>query len=43
MGNPAEGTLNVIRWLVTHGYRDEEIAAVCGGNILRVARACWPR
>lgn len=41
--NPAEGTLNVLRWMVGHGYGDHDIAAICGGNLMRVARACWPR
>lgn len=41
--NPAESTPNVLRWLVRHGYSDQDIAAVCGGNLLRVMTAVWPR
>jgi membrane dipeptidase len=35
--NPSQFT-NVVRWLVRHGYSDEEIAMVMGGNILRLLR-----
>ncbi|PSR21043.1 MAG: diguanylate cyclase [Sulfobacillus acidophilus] len=38
--NPAEFP-NIIRWLVVHGYRDADIAAVAGGNILRVLAQVW--
>jgi membrane dipeptidase len=33
---------NVVRWLVAHGYSDDEIAAVLGGNVLRALEAVWP-
>lgn len=39
--NPAEGTLNCARWLVKHGYGDDDIAKVLGGNTLRVLRDVW--
>jgi membrane dipeptidase len=39
--NPGEGLLNCARWLVKHGYRDEEIAKALGGNTLRVLREVW--
>jgi membrane dipeptidase len=41
MENPAECFPNVIRWLVKHGYSDDDIAAVVGGNALRVLRDIW--
>jgi membrane dipeptidase len=31
----------VIRWLVAHGYPDEQIAKVVGGNALRALREVW--
>jgi membrane dipeptidase len=41
MENPTEGYNNIIRWLVKHGYSDEEIMKVVGGNILRVLNEVW--
>ena len=38
--NPSEFP-NVIRWLVGHGYADEQIAKVAGGNVLRALREVW--
>ena len=38
--NPSEFK-NIIRWLVKHGYSDQEIAKVIGGNILRVVKRVW--
>lgn len=32
---------NIIRWLVKHGYSNEEIGKVIGGNIIRVLREVW--
>jgi membrane dipeptidase len=40
--SPVENFGNITGWLVKHGYRDDEIAAVLGGNILRALRAIWP-
>src|SRR5690606_19788443 len=34
--NPTENFFNIVGWLVKHGYSDDEIVAVTGGNILRV-------
>ena len=34
--NPAENFLNITRWLVRHGYSDEDIAKVLGLNTMRV-------
>lgn len=39
--NPAEAFPNIVRWLVSHGYSEETIAKVLGGNILRVLRQVW--
>jgi membrane dipeptidase len=38
--NPSEFP-NVIRWLVGHGYSDEQIAKVVGGNVIRALREVW--
>ncbi|MGH7666535.1 MAG: dipeptidase [Candidatus Dormibacteria bacterium] len=34
--SPAEAFPNIARWLVTHGYSDDDIRQVLGGNVLRV-------
>lgn len=39
--NPGENFHNIIGWLVKHGYTDEDIRAVVGGNILRVLQRVW--
>jgi membrane dipeptidase len=39
--NPTENFFNIVGWLVKHGYSDEDIKAVTGGNILRVLREIW--
>jgi membrane dipeptidase len=39
--NPTEGLENIIRWLIRHGYTDEQIAKAAGGNILRVLEQVW--
>jgi membrane dipeptidase len=39
--NPTEGLENAIRWMIRHGYKDEEIAKAAGGNILRVLEQVW--
>ena len=41
MENPTEGYNNVIRWLVKHGYPDDEIGKIVGGNVLRVLEEVW--
>ena len=41
--NPAESFPNIVRWLVTHGYSDDEIAKVVGGNVMRVLDQVWAR
>jgi membrane dipeptidase len=32
---------NIVRWLVKHGYSDDEIAKAVGGNTLRVLELAW--
>ncbi len=39
--NPAEAFPNIVRWLVTHGYSDGDIAKIIGGNIMRALREVW--
>ncbi|MDI3270457.1 MAG: membrane dipeptidase [Bacillota bacterium] len=34
---------NIVRWLVKHGYKDEEIAKAIGGNVWRVLQEVWYR
>jgi membrane dipeptidase len=38
--NPSEFP-NVIRWLVAHGYPDEDVEKVVGGNVLRALGDAW--
>lgn len=39
--NTTEASWNIVRWLVKHGYSEEEIAKVIGGNAIRVLREVW--
>jgi len=39
--NPLEGSKNILRWLVKHGYSDEEIRKAMGGNALRLLEEAW--
>lgn len=39
--NPTEAFPNIVRWLVKHGYSDEDIAKVIGGNIMRLLKEVW--
>ena len=41
--SPAEAMPNIVRWLVKHGYSDEDIAKVTGANIMRVLKQVWVR
>lgn len=34
---------NVIRWLVKHGYSQDDIAKAVGRNVLRVLKETWAR
>ncbi|MGH9337897.1 MAG: dipeptidase, partial [Vicinamibacteria bacterium] len=39
--NPTEASYNIVRWLVAHGYSDEQVAKVVGGNSLRLLEEVW--
>jgi len=39
--NPAEAFPNIVRWLVKHGYSDDDISKALGENIVRVLREVW--
>jgi membrane dipeptidase len=39
--NPTENFGNIIGWLVRHGFGDDEIRAVIGGNVYRALRSVW--
>lgn len=39
--NPQESFLNIVRWLVGHGYADGDIKKVLGENIVRVLGSVW--
>jgi microsomal dipeptidase-like Zn-dependent dipeptidase len=39
--NPTDNFANICAWLVQHGYSDDDIRAVLGGNICRVLRHIW--
>lgn len=41
--NPAEVMPNVARWLVAHGYSEDDIVRVMGLNVLRVLKDTWAR
>jgi membrane dipeptidase len=41
--NPAEAFPNIVRWLVSHGYGDDDIAKAIGANTLRVLAQVWDR
>lgn len=38
--NPSEFP-NLVRWLVAHGYTDEQIGKLAGGNVIRALRDVW--
>src|SRR6266568_1078174 len=39
--NPTENFANICGWLVKHGFDDDTIRAVIGGNIHRVLQSLW--
>ena len=41
--NPSESFPNIVRWLVRHGYSDDDIGKAIGGNVLRALAAVWDR
>jgi len=41
MENPTECLQNVTRWMIKHGYSDQNIAKIIGGNGLRLLKEVW--
>jgi membrane dipeptidase len=41
--SPAEAFPNIVSWLITHNYSDEDIAKAIGGNVMRVLKDVWYR
>jgi len=41
MENPTECLQNVCRWMIKHGYSDDEIVKVIGGNGLTLLKNVW--
>ncbi|CAN5628848.1 membrane dipeptidase [soil metagenome] len=41
--NPTESFPNIVRWLVKHGYSDEDISKAIGDNTMRVLDQVWAR
>jgi membrane dipeptidase len=41
MENPTENFTNICGWLVRHGFDDDAIRAVLGGNVYRALQAVW--
>ena len=41
--NPAESFPNIVRWLVRHGYSDQDIGKAIGGNVLAALAQVWAR
>lgn len=39
--NPTEASINIVRWLVGHGYSDGDIAKVMGNNALQLLKEVW--
>jgi len=39
--NPTENFANICGWLVQHGFDDESIRAVLGGNVYRALQSVW--
>ncbi len=41
--SPAEAFPNIVSWMITHNYSDEDIAKAIGGNVMRVLKEVWYR
>jgi membrane dipeptidase len=41
--SPAEAFPNIVSWMITHNYSDEDIAKAIGGNVMRVLKDVWYR
>ena len=33
--------MNIMRWMVKHGYGDDEIKKIIGGNAIRLLEKVW--
>jgi membrane dipeptidase len=40
--NPREAVPNMVRWLLEHGYSDEDVEKIASGNVLRILGEVWP-
>jgi membrane dipeptidase len=43
MENPGEAMPNAVKWMVKHGWKDDDITKVAGGNVIRVLKETWAR
>ncbi len=43
MENPGEAMRNAVGWMVKRGWKDDDIAKVAGGNVIRVLKETWAR
>jgi membrane dipeptidase len=41
--NPGEAMRNAVRWMVKAGWKDDDIAKIAGGNVIRVLKETWAR
>lgn len=41
--SPAEAFPNIVSWMITHNYSDEDIAKAIGGNVMRMLKEVWYR
>jgi len=41
LDNPSETFPNIVKWLVKHGYSNDEISKVVGKNVIRVLKEIW--
>jgi membrane dipeptidase len=41
--SPAEAFPNIVSWMITHHYSDEDIAKAIGGNVMHVLKEVWYR
>jgi membrane dipeptidase len=39
--NPTENFANICGWLVQHGFDDDAVRAVIGGNVYRALGSIW--
>jgi membrane dipeptidase len=39
--NPTENFTNICGWLVQHGFDDQAVRAVIGGNVYRALQTVW--